>query len=128
MAHLYIIRGITGSGKTTLADKMLRHGMVDAHFEADMFMVDESGCYNFNPKYLKFCHEQCQRVTDDALMNNQPVAVSNTFVKKWEMQAYFDIAKNHGANVTVIICQGEYSNVHGVPDEKVEDMKRRFEL
>lgn len=127
MAHLYIIRGVTGSGKTTLAHKMLKHGMVDAHFEADMFMVDERGDYKFNPKYLKFCHDQCQRVTAAALTIGQPVAVSNTFTRKWEMQPYIDMAKNGGHSVTVIVCQGEHGNTHGVPVDKVEEMKRRFE-
>lgn len=127
MAHLYILRGVPGSGKTTLADKMLRHGMVDAHFEADMFMVDEKGNYDFNQKYLKFCHEQCQRATDAALSIGQTAVVSNTFVRKWEIQAYLDMAKYHGVNITVIVCHGDYGNTHGVPDDKVEDMKRRFE-
>lgn len=127
MTHLYIIRGIPGSGKTTLAGKMMRHGMVDAYVEADMFMVDDKGDYLFNPKRLKFCHEQCQRLTDASLTTGKSVAVSNTFTRKWEMQPYLDMAKEHGATVTVIICQGDYGNVHGVPDEKVAEMKRRFE-
>lgn len=127
MAHLYIIRGIPGSGKSTLADRMFRHGMVDLVAEADMFMCDGRGDYLFNPSMLKFCHEQCQRIVDASLQINHNVAVSNTFTRKWEMQPYIDMAEKYGAKVTVIVCQGEFTNVHGVPDGKVAEMKRRLE-
>jgi predicted kinase len=125
--HLYIIRGVPGSGKTTLAKKLFRHGIVAAHFEADMFMCDNNGNYLFDPTLLKFCHKQCQASVDAALTIGQTVAVSNTFVRKWEMEPYLYMAEKHNAQVTVIVCQGEYKNTHNVPSNKVEEMKRRFE-
>lgn len=127
MTNLYIIRGVPGSGKTTLANTMFKHGMVDCVVEADMFMCDDQGNYSFNPKMLKFCHEQCQRFSDTSLKIGHNVAVSNTFTRKWEMQPYLDMAEKHSAQVTVIVCQGDYGNTHGVPDDKVAEMKRRFE-
>jgi predicted kinase len=127
MANLYIIRGVPGSGKTTLAYKMIKHGMVDAHFEADMFMVNAIGDYEFNPKYLKFSHEQCQRLTDASLKIGRNTVVSNTFTRMWEMQHYIDMAKSGGHKVTIIVCQGEFKNIHGVPDSKVKVMRDRFE-
>ncbi len=43
MKHLWIIRGLPGSGKTTLA-KIIASGLDDTvHFEADMWMIDASG-------------------------------------------------------------------------------------
>lgn len=128
MANLYIIRGVPGSGKTTLAQEMLAHGVADAHFEADMFMVNGNGVYEFNPKYLKFCHEQCQRLTGASLQLNKNTVVSNTFTRKWEMQPYIEMAQSGGHKVTTIVCQGNFDNVHGVPDDKVNEMRERFEL
>ncbi len=127
MTKLYIIRGIPGSGKTTLANTMFKHGMVDAHLEADMFMVGSDGGYLFNPDLLSFAHDQCQRMTNAALQVGHKVAVSNTFIRKWEMQAYIEMAENHGAPVTVLVCQGDYENIHGVPSHKVQRMRDKFE-
>jgi len=127
MADLYIIRGVPGSGKTTLAEKMNDSGMIDVYFEADMMMIDHDGNYKFDPSKLSFCHDQCQRAVDVALTVGHNVAVSNTFTRKWEMKPYFDMAKKHGAQVTVIVCQGDFSNVHGVPNGKVQAMRDRFE-
>lgn len=127
MAHLYIIRGVPGSGKTTLAKKMIQAGMAEVHAEADMFMVDYHGNYEFNPARLKDCHQSCKNLVDAAMQVEKDVIVSNTFTRKWEMQDYLDMAEDNGYQVTVIVCQGEYANEHNVPDAKVVDMRNRFE-
>lgn len=127
MLKLYIIRGVPGSGKTTLAKEMNDHGIVDVFFEADMFMVDNFGNYKFDKSKLSFCHDQCQWSVNDALEASHNVAVSNTFTRKWEMQPYIDMAKKNGASYTIIVCQGNYGNVHGVPDDRVKVMRGRFE-
>ena len=125
--HLYIIRGVPGSGKTTLAAKMLDRAMIDSFYEADDHMVDDSGNYRFDPSRLKHCHNECQRSVRHALRNEWSVAVSNTFTRKWEMQPYLDMAEELGIQVTVLVCQGEFDNVHGVPADKVRVMRERFE-
>lgn len=127
MAHLYIIRGVPGSGKSTLAKKMIQSGMAEIHAEADMFMVDYHGNYEFNPARLKECHQNCKNLVDAAMQVEKDVIVSNTFTRKWEMQDYIDMAEDNGYQVTVIVCQGMYENEHGVPDAKVADMRNRFE-
>jgi predicted kinase len=127
MAHLYIIRGVPGSGKTTLAESMMECGMVDHYSEADRFMVDDFLQYKFDATNLRMCHELCRQDVEEFLNMGCSVAVSNTFTRKWEMQPYLDMAEKYGAKVTVIVCQGDYANVHGVPSDKVQEMKRRFE-
>jgi hypothetical protein len=69
----------------------------------------------------------------DSLVNDQfyrEIAVSNTFTQEWEMQAYFDLAEKYGYMVFTVIVENRHGGVnqHGVPDDKLEQMKNRFEL
>lgn len=121
--HLYLIRGVPGSGKTTLAKTLLERGVVSLHYEADMFMVDSFGKYRFDPARLKECHARCLYMAKLMLDDGFSVAVSNTFTRIWEMQPYMEL----GYPFTVIHCEGNYQNTHGVPPEKVAEMRARFE-
>lgn len=122
-ATIVLIRGIPGSGKSTLAKTMKGY----VHVEADMYFINNDGEYQFDREKLKEAHEWCARFTESCVIDGYDVVVSNTFTRKWEMYAYFDIAERHGATVHVVTCNGSFDNVHGVPKEAVERMKARFE-
>ena len=128
MGKLYIIRGVPGSGKTTLANEMKAAGMIWDFAEADKFMIDNEGNYRFDPKQLGECHEKCQNEIRDMMRAGYPsIAVSNTFTRKWEMEKYIGLANQFGYEVCMIVCQGDFANVHGVPPERVQQMRERFE-
>lgn len=127
---LYIVRGLPGSGKSTFAKSL---GGV--HFEADQFfMVD--GEYKFDGSKIKDAHKWCQNEVNTAMILNHTanlnnvIVVSNTFTQEWEMQPYLDMAKDWGYTVFSIIVENRHGgvNVHGVPDDKLELMKNRFEI
>lgn len=50
--------------------------------------------------------------------------------QEWEMKPYMDMAKNWGYMVFTIIVENRHGGVnqHGVPEEKLEEMKNRFEI
>ena len=125
--HSIFIRGIPGSGKTTLAKKINAQLHATRHFEADMWMVDNDGNYKFDPAKLKYCHQKCFDCFKDALNNGFNVIVANTFVKRWEIAPYLDHCKRNRINYIIIRCTNNFDNVHGVPSEKVFNMKRNFE-
>ena len=58
MKMLHIIRGIPGSGKSTMARKLAPN----AAFEADAYMVDQQGNYAFDPSRLGEVHQKCYEV------------------------------------------------------------------
>ena len=124
---LILIRGIPGSGKTTLAKSFAR-ALNFCHYEADQYFLSGQGEYVFEPKYLELAHRRCFLNTKEALEAGHSVIVSNTFTRKWEMEPYKNLAASLGVQVSVLICNNEFQNIHGVPEAKVQQMKERFEL
>lgn len=131
---VYIIRGIPGSGKSTLAKNLVDHDFLVC--EADKYFIKE-GEYRFDPSKLKEAHNWCKGQVEmymkDSLINNQfykKIAISNTFTMEWEMKPYFDLAEKYGYSVFSIIVENRHGgkNLHGVSDQKLEEMRSRFEI
>ena len=126
---LYLIRGLPGSGKSTFAWQLFKNRLVQRMYEADDYFT-EAGVYQFDPTKLEDAHHQCQRNTWLALYEGMSVAVSNTSCAEWEVETYAIIARETEANFVSIIVENRHDgkNIHGCPDVKVEQMKRKFHV
>ncbi len=122
--ELILLRGLPGSGKSTLAKLICNQ-----HVEADMFFM-EDGEYKFDPTKLKRAHEWCQNRVRVWMMSGYNVVVSNTFTQEWEMEAYYKLAEQYGYRVHSIVVENRHEGVnqHGVPADKLEQMRNRFEI
>lgn len=133
---LYIVRGIPGSGKSTLAKKIVGHDFLVC--EADKYFINkETGEYKFDASKIKNAHKFCQDTVEtymkDSLVNDQfyrEIAVANTFTEEWEMEPYFKLAEEYGYTVFSIVVENRHggTNVHNVPEDKIEQMKKRFSI
>lgn len=122
MKILYIIRGVPGSGKSTLA-----HKLTDNVVEADQFMY-VNGEYKWAATKLHYAHSMCKRTVEDYMIEGRDViAVANTFIKRKDVQPYIDLAEEYGYKVIQKVCTGNYQNVHNVPQETVDKMRKKFE-
>ncbi len=126
---LYLIRGVPGSGKSTFAQSLLDKFVVQRIYEADQYFV-QNGEYQFDPTLLEDAHNQCKRNTWLALYEGMSVAVSNTSCAEWEVKIYAKIARDTEANFVSIIVENRHEgkNIHGCPEEKVEHMRRKFNV
>ena len=122
---LFLLRGLPGAGKSSLASSL---GV--KQFEADMYFINEAGEYKFNPAKIKDAHEWCRRNVENIMSFGKPVAVSNTFTRKWEMDAYYELAEKYGYRVFSLVVENRHGGVilHSVPEETLKAMKERFEV
>ena len=139
MKKLFLLRGLPGSGKSTLAES-LAGGSGSQYFEADQYFVDDSGNYNFDASKLKSAHNWCRNEVEYAMQFGhrgliekfplQTIAVSNTFTQEWEIEAYYKLADKYGYRVYSLIVENRHDGVneHGVPEEALERMEKRFQV
>lgn len=131
---LTLVRGLPGSGKSTFANFVWNDYAI---CEADKFFYDKEGNYNFDASKLKQAHEWCKNEVETRMKDNEAnpqyypeIVVSNTFTQEWEMEAYYELAKKYNYLVISIIVENRHGgkNVHGVPEEKLEQMRNRFQI
>jgi predicted kinase len=133
MKNLYLLRGLPGAGKSTLANQI-----GGTHFEADMYFINENGEYIFNGADIKKAHQWCQSQVELAMIQNHitygldssDIVVSNTFTQGWEMEPYYKLAESYGYRVFSLIVENRHGgeNIHGAPENKIEEMRVRFEF
>lgn len=121
---LYIIRGLPGSGKTTMA-KIIAP---DNNHSSDDYFTDKNGVYTFVGAELKYSHWGCSANTEaDMKKGVAKVAIHNTFSTSQEASEYFRLAVKYGYRVQVIECQGQFGSTHEVPEHTIQNMRDRWE-
>jgi len=125
--YLFILRGIPGSGKSTVAKEIASEMNICT---ADDFHM-KNGEYNWQPENVGRAHAWCQKKAETFMgLELSPIVVANTSTTMKEMQPYYDLAEKHGYQVFSLIVENRHSgvNIHDVPEETLEKMKNRFEI
>ena len=134
---LYIIRGLPGTGKSTLGEK-LADSYMDYHptkgglkihsYAADDFFYDDQGVYNYVPQLISQAHQHCHDNVRDAMISQaENICVCNTFTQAWEAEAYFKLCDDNKYTAVVLHCQTEFGNVHDCPQDKIDEMAARWD-
>jgi len=125
-ATLCIIRGVPGSGKSTVARQLIEAGEYVCLFEADEYFTKD-GVYQFDGSQIKAAHKACYTNVVNALTQGKRVIVANTFTRKWEFAEYVEFCNTHNILYTIMVLEPKYRNVHNVPQSTVHEMIARFE-
>ncbi|CAD5117232.1 DgyrCDS6028 [Dimorphilus gyrociliatus] len=134
---MYILRGLPGSGKSTISNQL-----VDLHEKtiicsADDFFLNLDGVYEYNETKKKEAHCWCQEKAKEACSLGNHVIIDNTNVRKWELKFYIDLAKEFGYVTIVIEPETDWKwdpeilsrkNKHKVTKEVLERKLKNYEL
>jgi predicted kinase len=103
--HIFLLRGISGSGKSTFIEKF-KKAFPDKNItvvSADHFFYTPDGQYNFDRNKLAVAHGTCKGKFEKALQANNPIVfVDNTNLKYQEMKPYIEMAEAAGYNWNII--------------------------
>lgn len=144
---MYIMRGVSGSGKSTQAKQLVGSGKI---FSTDDFFT-EGEEYKFDPTKIVEAHKWNQRrVWDAARKGIDPIVVDNTTTQAWEAKPYVVIAFSEGYDVDIVEPSSPWwskfgpnmseeeltelaevlveKTLHGVPIEGIVNMLKRWEF
>ncbi|XP_039376903.1 uncharacterized protein LOC120396072 isoform X3 [Mauremys reevesii] len=133
---LLILRGLPGSGKTTLSHILLGQNRDGVVFSTDDYFRQQDG-YTYNVAQLGDAHDWNQKRAKQAMdQGRSPIIIDNTNTQAWEMKPYVEMALGKGYRVEFHEPDTwwkfdpeelEKRNKHGVPREKIAQMLERYE-
>ncbi|WIC39330.1 AAA family ATPase [Pseudomonas phage vFB297] len=131
---MYIIRGLPGSGKSSLAEilynKTWESGRQASICEADDYQM-EFGKYVWKAERVVESHKKCMDKARRSMeIGLDAVIVSNTSSREREVAPYIDMAEEFGYTVISLIVENRHGNksVHDVPESTMEAMRNRFSV
>lgn len=132
---MILIRGLPGSGKSFLANKLYQEtdGIV---LSTDDIVTDRNGTYLYSPDYLGLAHKLNQLKTKEACKQGINVIIDNTNTTWKEIKSYVDIAKEYGYLIELKVPDTSWAfnveecyqkNSHKVPKDVIQNMAKRFQ-
>lgn len=134
---LILLRGLPGSGKTTLSRILLGQSRDGIVFSTDDYFHHQDG-YRYNVNQLGDAHDWNQNRAKQAIdQGRSPVIIDNTNTQAWEMKPYVEMAIGKGYRVEFHEPETwwkfdpeelEKRNKHGVSRKKIAQMLDRYEF
>lgn len=127
MKQLIILRGVSGAGKSTVAE-IISEGYWPI-CEADQYHYTENGVYDWKPENVGKAHAWCQSIVRDAMVSNiKKIIVSNTSTTEKELKPYLTLAEEFGYQVISLVVENRHGNdsIHEVPQHTRDQQEKRL--
>lgn len=127
---LTIVRGVQGAGKSEFGLWLIHGKDNTVLLSTDHYFYNKKGEYQFDPRKLKQAHERCQEECAAYLERGYSVIIANTFSREREIKPYQDMAAEFNVRFYSVIVEHRHNgkNLHGVPEDKVKDVAKRFSV
>ncbi|ESO86356.1 hypothetical protein LOTGIDRAFT_167168 [Lottia gigantea] len=100
---MFLMRGLSGSGKSTVVKKIQTIYPSNIVCSADNCFLDERGNYNYDFNKLSNAHDSCKEMAKiNCQRGVQTVIIDNTNVKYWEAKYYFNLAYLYNYIVIIV--------------------------
>jgi predicted kinase len=129
--NLILLRGLPGAGKSSLAKILSENGKYPIFSIDDYFTNPQTGVYSFNFSENHLAYKQCISNTENAMQNQVlKIFIHNTFTLDWELEPYFELAKNNNYTIHVITVEKYHNNrnIHEVSELQLEKMAEKYKV
>jgi predicted kinase len=128
---LFLLRGLPGSGKSTIALLLSEDGKYPVFSVDDYFTDKDTEEYRFEFEKNHLAYKQCEQNTLAKMMEGVPkIFVDNTFTLEWEMEPYFRMASTNNYRVHVLTVENRHgsSSIHGLAEEQLKRMAEKYRV
>lgn len=125
---VYLMRGLPGNGKSTLAEMLTDTTKSSVICCADDYFTDiETGEYNWSAEKIGSAHMWCQNLFKESLADGvEIIVVANTNTTTKDVNTYRKLAIEAGYMVFVLTVENWHDgmDIHNVPEEVKDKMRK----